>query len=461
MAAPKQISDRTAAQLVRHVDKLCQYVDDGDNPTLAAVKVAKENGMLKEHVRLMCHGYNTGAINTHRRDGVNFAEKFAAVPLADADKAIAEVFPDSPQPILKAASVAPIYGKRLTEPMTKTASTSTEAATNTPWAARDYKQTDNRTAYERAKEKHAEFVAFRNQADQAERLAVRKLAAVEDAYVDRYGKTPDGVCFLRKWASDKFGKPGTVIVDQLASRFIESPAVRDKYAEFRDNPKTFFGKTEPRVASHPVMTAIKEAIDASSDWLQRELQLPVQCLETFREIGQMYPRAANLRKVSAKLLPEGVTAQQRENEEWQKRADVLSATIGAAAGRLSGGGPAPAKDYSKARLMLNDPKHQATIRRIQAEAMLNRLMQSDDVIASYDPQSVADAWYELSESSPGVVNNVSLLRANLRRQLQGNLTPFEARDLVMSGINTRPQPIPVIPGLDGSSREGGSLRPSA
>lgn len=449
VAAPKQISDRTAAQLVRHVDKLCQYVDDGDSPTLAAVKVAKENGMLKEHVRLMCHGYNTGAINTHRRDGVNFAEKFAAVPLADADKAIGEVFPDSPQPIMKTASVAPVYRTRLSEPLVKTASTSTQTSTNTPWAARDFGQVDNRTQYELAKEKLGEFIELRKQADQAERTANRKLAAVEDAYVDQYGKTPDGVCFLRKWAEDKYGKPGAVIIDQIASRFIESPAVMDKYASYKSDPKTFFGKREPRVANHPVMLAIKEAIDSSRDWLQREFQLPVQCMQTFREIGQLYPRAANLRKVSAKLLPDGVTAEQREEEEWQKRADVMSATIGAAAGRLSNAGPQPARDYGKARLALNDPKHQATIRRIQAEAMLNRLMQADDVIGSYDPQSVADAWYELSESSPGVVNNVSLLRANLRRQLQGNLTPFEARDLVMSGINTRPQPIPMIAGLDG------------
>jgi hypothetical protein len=101
--------------------------------------------------------------------------------------------------------------------------------------------------------------------------------------------------------------------------------------------------------------------------------------------------------------------------------------------------------------MVNNPRHQATLRRLHAEAMLNRLIQTDDVVGSYNPQAIADAWYELNEASPGVVNNVSLLRANLRRQLQGNLTPFEAKDLVMSGIGAQTNPIPVIQGLDSPS----------
>jgi hypothetical protein len=448
MATPKQISDKTAAQLVEYVDKLCRFVDSGDDPTTAAVKVAKDNGMFKEHIRLMCHGYNTGAINTQRRDGQSFTEKFAAVPLADADRAIEAVFPGEPTPILKSAAVADVYTRPLAEPLRKVAAEQPTAPAKPNWASRDFGKIDSRTPYELAKEKLAEFVAVRKQADLAEKEAVRKLAAVEDAYVDRYGKTADAVCFLRKWAGDVYGRPGQVIVDQLAARFIESPGLRDKYAAAKTDTKTFFGKTEPRTAGHPVMLAIKEAIDSSRQWLLREFELPSKALQTFREIGQIYPRAASLRKSSARLLPEGDSPDQRDDREWQKRADVLSATIGAAAGRLSGAQPSGGKDYGKARLMLNDPKHQATVRRLQAEAMLNRLMQADDVIGSYDPQSVADAWYELSESSPGVVNNLSLLRANLRRQLQGNLTPFEARDLVMSGINTRPQPIPIIAGLD-------------
>jgi len=333
-------------------------------------------------------------------------------------------------------------------------------ASSVTWAARDYGVIDSRTPYELAKEKLGEFIAIRKQADAAELTARRKLAAVEDAYVDRYGRQPSAVCFLRKWAGDQYGNPGEVIVDQLAARFIESPAMRDKYAQYQTSPEHHFGKREPRDAAHPVMLAIKQAIDASRDWLLREYQVPTQAIDTFRQIGELYPRAVPLRKTAARLLPPGETPEQHETQYWQKRSDAMSTMMGAAAGRLSGNMQSPPKDYSKARLMLNDPKHQATIRRIQAEAMLNRLMQADDVIGSYDPQAVADAWYELSESSPGVVNNASLLRANLRRQLQGNVTPSEARDLVMSGINTRPQPIPIIAGLDGGGG-GGTPRPAS
>jgi len=81
---------------------------------------------------------------------------------------------------------------------------------------------------------------------------------------------------LRKWASDQFGKPGAVIVDQLAARFIESPAFRDKYAASHFCRDTYLGKTEPRDPRHPVMAAIKQAIESSRDWLLREHQLPLQ-----------------------------------------------------------------------------------------------------------------------------------------------------------------------------------------
>jgi len=319
--------------------------------------------------------------------------------------------------------------------------------------SREYGHRDNRTQYELAKEKLAAFHAVRAEADNAERKSFSKLAAVEDAYVAVYGRKPTAVGFLRKWAGDLYGRPGEIIVDRLADRFIQNSFEREKYAAAAADRETFFGKQEPRHPRHPVMLAIKEATDSFTDWMQREIALPKLALETFRDIGKIYPPAsADKGYKQAKLLPPGETHEAREESQWQKRADLLSMAAGAAAAKMTGKeGPKLPADYSKARLMVNNPRHQATLRRLHAEAMLNRLIQTDDVVGSYNPQEIADAWYELNEASPGVVNNVSLLRANLRRQLQGNLTPFEAKDLVMSGIGAQTNPIPVIQGLDSPS----------
>lgn len=458
---PKQISDKTSSTLVTAVDRMCDQVEKGASPTRAAVKVAKDMGMQREHVRLMCHGYNTGAINTHRREGETFAEKFAALPLADADEAIEEVFPDKPLPIVKTASVAPVYARPMSAPTQKVASVADTSPpadpkrTSSHYMSREYGLRDKRTPYELAKEKLAAFQAVRDEADNAERKSFLKLAAVEDAYVSVYGKKPTAVGFLRKWAGDLYGRPGEIIVDRLANRFIQNSFEREKYAAVAagTDRETFFGKHEPRHPKHPVMLAIKEAMDAFTDWLHREIELPKLALETFRDIGKIYPPAVvDKGYKQAKLLPPGETHEAREEAQWQKRADLLSLAAGAAAAKMTGKeGPKLPTDYSKARLMVNNPRHQATLRRLHAEAMLNRLIQTDDVVGSYNPQEIADAWYELNEASPGVVNNVSLLRANLRRQLQGNLTPFEAKDLVMSGIGAQTNPIPVISGLDSPS----------
>ena len=454
-----QISDATAERLKRSVDRVCDLVEEeGHTPTDAVVKVAKERGLHREQMRLLCHGYNTGVTNTTRREGKTFSEKFAALPLAHADKAIEAVFSSEPKPTVKAASVvADVYRMPLdVTPVVKVAAVVADSPTVDPLYSPTRGCVDRRTPYELATEKLAELRTVRKAADKAERVARQKIAAVTDAYLGHYGLKPTALVFLHKWAADIYGNEGRILVNQIADRVITSSIVRDKYAAETSPTKGLLSESEPRTKDHPVMIAIKEAVDATRDWLLQEVQLPKHALEITRQMSKLYPTKPVVKKST--LLPPGETHEAREEAHWKKRADVLSAAVGAASSRLAGGGaPSGPTDYSKARLQINDPKHQATMRRLQAEAMLNRLINTDDVISSYNPQDVADAWYELNESSPGVVNNLSLLRANIRRQLQGNLTPYEARELVMSGINTQSPSVPVIQGLE--SQRAPSLKP--
>jgi len=457
---PAQISSFTADQLVRSVDKLCDYVEKGDHPTSAASKVASENGMHREQIRLLCQGYNTGVINATRRDGKSFGEKFAAVPLAQADEAIERVFSGKAKPIVKTAGVAAVYRTPAENPAVKLAAaadTADKVAASLGPMAVGYGIKDRRTPYELATEKIAELRELRNATQAAGRKATQKLAAIHDAYRGHYGNNNDSLLFLRKWASDVHGDTGRILVDQLIDRHVTNTFERDKFAAATKSilsatsphgtaaTKSILSATEPRRSNHPVMLAIKEAIDSLQDWVQKESALPLKALEIGKQARELYP-VADAHRPASRILPPGVTAEQRAGQQWDKKADIFSAAIGSAGSRLAGGGGG-VDDFTPARLKLNDPRHQATIRRLQAEATLNRLVNMDDVIGSYDPQSVADSWYELNESSPGVVNNLGLLRANLRRHLQGNLTPYEADAMVRSGKDLQPSAIPAVAGL--------------
>ena len=88
--------------------------------------------------------------------------------------------------------------------------------------------------------------------------------------------------------------------------------------------------------------------------------------------------------------------------------------------------------YLNAKLILNDPSHQREVRKLKAEMMLNDIMSRDEILASYSPLEVANAYEDLAASAPALVNNRVLLQTNLKRMLHGNLMPSDAKDIVDS-----------------------------
>jgi hypothetical protein len=80
---------------------------------------------------------------------------------------------------------------------------------------------------------------------------------------------------------------------------------------------------------------------------------------------------------------------------------------------------------------LTDPRHEAELRNIQAEAMLTDLMANDDVISGYDPAEVTRHYGEISQLSPRASTQSGLMRALLRKRLQqGAPDPFELDMLI-------------------------------
>ena len=83
---------------------------------------------------------------------------------------------------------------------------------------------------------------------------------------------------------------------------------------------------------------------------------------------------------------------------------------------------------SQQLLELQDPEHEAALKQIQTQTMLADLMNNDEVIGGYDPQQISEAYNELSMLAPRAMAQPMAVRALLRRQLQGNVEPFEVAD---------------------------------
>lgn len=475
---PKQISQKTADTIISAVDKLCDLVEDGRmSATAAGVKVATDAGLTADQVKLCISSYNAGLINTQRQDGKKFSEKFAVLDLADADKIIGKVFPGSPKAAAELSPVADVYARSRPQTLSKAAG---EKKSEPYRVARcecgcGEKQGEcadqNMSDYAKAKREVQKVSALRRELHLLETKANCKVAAVRDVYFSHYGDRTEPLAWLRKFASDTCGKTGGLLIDRVAREFL-GPIGYDKYAaecEIRELGKVAVSRQvsklnskvavdpEPRRPDHPVILAVKTAVDAMKDWIDREREFPKTALELRRKAQDHLSRRDKQSRLM--LLPPGMSKETFDDVAWRKRSSMLSMALGgaiansfrSAAGEDKPDGPSENSQMS-ARLQLNDPNHESEIRRIEAEAMLNSLVNDDDVISSYTPDDIALAYEEIGQSSPGVVGNPVLLRAHMRRQLQGNLTPMEADSLVSSGKNVEE---PALPSPVGAKPKAG------
>jgi hypothetical protein len=429
---PSQMTDKTAQMLLRATNKLCDLVDTGMGENQAGVKVARDFGLTKDQIRLVGRSYNIGVVNSDRRDGENFQIKFAVSSRVDPDAVIAEVFPSAEKVASSVDVVASVYQTKVP---------ARDKLAQSQWKPKEYtikrcscgcgqKEAEceecQMTGYRRAKKKASEIASLKQHVNRCEQDAVLKVAAVKEAYRDEFKNSADYLTWVSKVAHENWGKTGRLIVNQLAERVLP----KYKLAEFISRGTCPGTQPKPIDLSKGVFAAIKEAVDATRKWAQAEVEFIPKALEIRREVDAIMRETRP--KLSMIVLP-GMTERQVHDTIWEKKANMLTGMLGGMAMKLKDG-PSPsevdANGLLKARVQLNDPMHQSELRRLDAETMLNRLVNEDEVIASYSPEQVADAFEEISQSAPGLLDNPSLFRANLRRQLGGHLTPHDANDMV-------------------------------
>jgi len=285
-----------------------------------------------------------------------------------------------------------------------------------------------------AKSKLAELKELVRECEKAESEVSLKVARFVEKVRTKYAKQDERLarlCEYRNFALTKLSSVAVRVVDNAAIETL-SPLRVEKYLKFAEDGTPCGCQLAVEPKSESLQEDVEDIDESVKDWSEKERELPAKAIIIHRQIQIMMPKPTD-KKAMVLSLPD-VTSDDVINEEVIKFASTLSLPAGLVAGNFmrptSYSGDAFKEEVETQKLKLNDPNHENKLRAIRAQGMLNELLTTDDIIKSYAPDEVAVVFNELARTAPNTLSNMALLRANLRRGLQGNLSPFEAKELI-------------------------------
>lgn len=435
MPNPKQLSRHEETQLKKAVEQISTLVADKSVPFDAAVKVATDNNLPPAMIRLACQAVNIGKVNFLRKQGSSLEEKFANPHPIDPQAVIDTVYSS------KQASgdvVADIYKLPKSAVIAVTDKSMSKVAGAPAQQVEQVSESEKPPIWMAPEQyKQADIVKFRGDiirawnTKQAECQAARRDYVVKlDALAGIIKRaTPESLAELREDASRKFGNAGAVLIDVIVNRYAPRATQRG-YTKSAASSLRY--RVNPLDWSDPVHVAVSNAYQAATKAATAQTSKLVSVLLD-RQKWLMVSAPATK---SASVLPPGVTVETERAAaftEFEKKAialgPLLGSFYGSTLGRESGVDPKSWK-YQKAKLEVDDPRHEEDIRRVRIEAALHDLMNNDPIISTSDPREVVSAFNEISQSAPDSVTSPLTLRSNMRRLLQGDLATYEAQQLV-------------------------------
>lgn len=403
---------------VEAVAAMSRLVDGGDDPTAAAVKVARARGLGEGDVEIMCNSFNIGR-QLHQWGGGSALEKLAGYKLADARAAAAALFAPPraaevadeyhrPPDWLKAARAAPPKPEPL--PLPPGLAEKAAAAGCSPAAPPA-----------RPDRKARELDRIRR--DEIALRAAKAAGELESA------------------------------ADAVRLYFRRPASVRCSYPAFKEAAEAYRGPEFAPLVEHAgrdVPAAEKSAGYAVDDDPRAALVLLDRCK---RAADRLLAADRELARLDARLDPaapapdNGLLAIEKPaNMAWPFASSTLGATLGASLGQAAAGG---GEDEVQSVVdKLDDPQTLAEVRRIRAQAALSRLLTDrGDPISGYPPEQVLSVFNDASQLAPRAMAAPGVMGPVLRRSLAGHQEPFEASQLVglerdLSGLNKMPSGAP-------------------
>ena len=414
----KKLSKEAEAKLYLAIEKTAHLVNDGDAPSDAIVKAARDQGIPPGQINLMVHAYNTGRTTNTRETGDNPLEKSADFVMADAGKVLAELYPETVKTAAAVRQSTAVSTEYAIPPDGILARREKQAR-----QARTHDWTMGTGSKPKAYEIDPKDVVKRA-AGRAERLSMgvnesRRLAA--QAF-DKMGST---FCEL----SDYFRSPGCTPIpvvrenvmifhggkgEQIMDQLIQVSPALGKLAHHK---QASIQSSRDLRAVGPAYTLVSQLVGEISTYQQKKAEF-----ETLQ--------AESVKQAEVLLAPfVGGPSPQRsvlDPPSTEKRAFGALSALGFTALR-SARNTAGRKAFSPDdRLVddklaeLTDPDHEAELRSLRVRAVLDRLMRGDPVISDADPDEVVAAANEVIQTMPRSADQYMTLQSMLRERLTAN-----------------------------------------
>jgi len=459
----KKLSKDAENKLMAAIEKTATIINDGMSPSSAIAKAAAEDRIPPGHIRLMVHAYNTGRTSRQRSEGESALEKAADFPLADASEVLEQLYPSQVKTAAAIQSSTIISTEYAIPPtgMLSRRAKQEKAANNIDWrtwSRGEYADDDGNVhqrevtasapepyghdpaeAYKRA------YAETERQTRAFEELRRKKAAAMDKMastfnemsnYFRRTDATP--IPIVKEQAYLLHGGKGRQLIDQIVQ-------VTPGLAKMAQHTRA--------VISNSLQPVDGEVYGLISQFLD-ELDQYKQASHNFNDAASKIAQAKEdtLRPFQQGLL--SVLDDEIFSPTSEKQATVPGMLYGASAVKnLLGGVADSAKDPSAGPFnnsqsvyeSLTDPDHEADLRNIRSQAMLQDLMLNDDVIGGYDPQQTINAYNDIVSMSPRAGSQRLLMQSLLRKNLeQGAMDTFEADQLL--GIEEKQRKLTSPPG---------------
>lgn len=497
----KTLSKESEERILDAIQDVCGAVKDGCSPTEAVTKIAKDLQLTPNFIRLVSHGYNTGATTYQRENSDDILGKMAEFPLADADAVIAEIYPKevalpgrekdagavsaeyarSPLPLtmrkaaekqamLKTAEdVLVKAGKSVSKAQQRfmgmvhatqkgdieapSAEVADAAESMSKQDATDFAETKHKGLPEHAKS--SEVIEEHNAALKVKKayatvrrqqLAIQQKRAeytrIQDALMGQLGTLAESVKASPIWSSKDVGTAAE-------SRFGKAGAAISHFLATRD-------------------PGVKKASAGfrAIDWAMEPFSRIPGIVKLAEQVTRLRDEYRTLVK-SAQAEEAAAFAPFSATEEGsilvKEAAGFLSMLVASSIPRGIAGALATPKGNADlihdAELELSDPDDENTRRIAAVQTMLSDFTNNDEVISGYDPTEVYGAYNEIASMAPRLSTQPAAMRALLRKRLtQGAMEPFEANELanIEKTVSEAQNPrISFGPGLDKTSQEAG------
>jgi hypothetical protein len=449
------LSKDAEEKVIAAVKRAVSLVDAGGlEPSDAIEKVAREESFGPPMIRFASHAYNTGRQTAQRESSGNALDKFAEFPLADAEEVIGRIWPAKVKTAAEITyeGVSAEYSRTPAwlEPRARSQrlahvkeSSAKLGLVKTASAEEPKKVTLDIAMKESGRLKRAAAEA-RSQSSYAYESLVSRMGQLAD-YFRKSARDREDFGYVEKAASVYFGKSGTDLLDWVYSRN-KMGALKIARAADTQWGRSLFSVdfvTEPWnhiSACIELAREVNEKRAAEAKVKEASDLYDVQVLRPF-VVAPSHESPVN----SLLPIPESLGAE-KDAVAPLKLLDIASDTKNLLGEAFEGGNESD--PVNSAYEELEDPAHTAKLQQIRTQAMLSGML-NDDVIGSYNPESVLQTYNELSQLAPRAATQPVVMRSQLRRHLQGNVQPFENNEAlnIEKGIKDTYQPVPdMAPG---------------